>query len=408
MALADAAYSLLANTPVLPAVTQIIIFGLTALIFKQKRKADFTNSLHFLLIGFSFFALGFVNLMVSFGLQARFLYEISVFQTLFWSVALTVIISVISGLKKLKYALVVITLSIAIVLAVSPSKILLLTNFISYYLAAISFFVLFAFSQRPIKNAGLYGMIMVFVSTLFTVAGVDPSSYVWFVPNLLLAISLTYFVRFGLLFDHFVRPTKLELIERDTGGRPVNIWKPIMYLLTYIVLLNTVLFISSISLHELGHLAVGNLLGCESGKIVLVDLDLFEQSTIGPYTEISCPPSVELIYLGLSGHAFIVPFGLAFLLLRRFPEKNFAYVIIGLALMLGGLDMFLVFRDQLFIPFISLIPGIALFCLGEIWLINDYVTFSRQHAHRRRRSAPARQEEEPEGKDSLEINLGEE
>ncbi|MBI4176194.1 MAG: hypothetical protein HY518_03245 [Candidatus Aenigmarchaeota archaeon] len=402
MSLIESASMILLKTPVLVAASQLFIFILCTLVFKQKRKADYPTSFHILLIGLSFLAVGIMNLLAVLGPSVGLAYEINALQTLFWAVIFTVIISVISGMQKLRYALSIIVFSIILILAIAPARAFFLINFIAFYLIAISFFVLFAFSVRPIRNAGFYGLIMVFISTFFTILEIEPASYVWLVPNLLLAASLTYFVRFGLLFDHFVRPTKLELIERDSRGRAVSIWKPFMYLFTYLVLLNTIIFVASISLHELGHLAVGSLFGCESGEIVLLKLDLLQQGPLGPYTELNCPLQIEKAVLALSGHAFIIPFGLVFLLLRRFPEKNFAYVIIGLALTLSGLDMLLIFQNALIIPLVSVIPGITLFCVGEVYLINDYITFTRQQHHRRRRRRkPARQQ-----KRGLEINIG--
>ena len=140
--------------------------------------------------------------------------------------------------------------------------------------------------------------------------------------------------------------------------------KAIVQSLAYIILLNMAIITTGIGLHELGHLAVGNSMGCGEGKIILADT-----ASPGPYTELSCPQGVQEAALGLSGFPFIILFGLVFLLLKGFPERHFGFVVLGLSLMLASIDILLAVDSMLLSAVLS-VGGLMLLSLGELRLLN--------------------------------------
>lgn len=140
-----------------------------------------------------------------------------------------------------------------------------------------------------------------------------------------------------------------------------SLFKTYLHLLLYLILFNACIISITISLHELGHLSLGNYLECK-GKAVLFDLNNFNT-----YTELSCPEYVSSEILAYGAFIFVLPFALAFLLLKEFPEKNFCWIIIGLGIVTGSLDIVEIFK----IPsayYFSLIFGIILICFGEFSL----------------------------------------
>lgn len=149
-------------------------------------------------------------------------------------------------------------------------------------------------------------------------------------------------------------------------------WKPFAQLLVYIMLLNLAIFSASVGLHEIGHAVFGNALGCFSEKIVLMDF-AYER---GPYTELTCPQNTQAVFLGLSGFPFVILFGIAFLLLNM-PEKHFGFVVLGLAVILSGLDMMLVVNTSLMAS-LATVVGAAFIILGETKLINAYIPLSQR------------------------------
>lgn len=357
---------------ILTIIAYFMVFSVSLLIFVQKRKYDFRSTLYLLVTGISFFLLGIAAVFIIIGLAADSAYILTA-QTLAWSVLLTLFVIRISDVRRLSYLFFLVLISVALVFAFSPEEWLFLINFVSYYIATISFFALFVFSTQPIRNAGLYGSVSVVTATFLTALRIPFYSILWAVPALLLAVSFTFFLRFGLMFDHFIQPEKLSLAT--TGRLGIDVLKNITRLFAYILLLNIAVFAASVFLHELGHLAVGNLLGCSGGEIVL--LDLFRPENLGPYTLISCPPQVGAdfsLLLGLSGFAFLIPFGIIFILLKRFPERNMGYIVFGMGLLLAGLDFLLVIPSSL-ITYLSIIAGTALVCVGEVLLINDYISY---------------------------------
>jgi len=180
--------------------------------------------------------------------------------------------------------------------------------------------------------------------------------------------------------DRLVASKRLKS-SRNRDIKSASIWKSSMHLLSYIILLNIAIFFITIVLHEAGHLAVGHALGCSGGNIVLTDL--INPLPPGPYTNLICPVGIQqnmLLFLYMSGFLFIVPFGLAFLSLKKFPEKNLTYLVLGSGFILGAMDIYYVSFSFIF-SYLSVVVGLVLFCLGEIILVDEHFS-SRKHKER--------------------------
>jgi len=343
------------------AISEILIFILCQLVFIQRRRQDFKASLYILLIGVSFLFTGYLFLMQALGFGLPFTPEIKIIQTVMVALLLILTVAKISGIKKIEFLIPL--LFIPLITFFYNIGWQFITMSIALYISGIVFFILFLLSTREIKYSGLFGLAYIISLIIITLtSGLQLIETVLFIPNILLLLAFTYFMRYGLEFNHFIHPHKFDMKKSR------NLWISFLRLMVYITLLNVSIFASSIVLHELGHLATGNFYGCEGGQIIIMDL---LPETPDPYTELTCPEPVQEIILALSGFFFVIPFGAVFLFLRRFPEKNFAYVIFGLAIQLGALDM-LVALPYPYIPYVFMFVGMFIIALGELLLIYDY------------------------------------
>jgi hypothetical protein len=150
---------------------------------------------------------------------------------------------------------------------------------------------------------------------------------------------------------------------------------------SYLVILNIIIITISVALHELGHLTVGVLAGCGSGSIAIGNII----NPVAPwlYSSLACPAPVNqgmITLLGLGGFLFIIPFALAFTILRKRPERNCSIIIIGISIVLAGLDLLLVVPHDI-IVYIALAAGLAVMCAGEVFLAGDYTDYSAHRKH---------------------------
>ena len=126
-----------------------------------------------------------------------------------------------------------------------------------------------------------------------------------------------------------------------------------------LVLLNIAVFLSTLSLHEMGHVVVGMYTGCESGKVILYD-----SGQPGPYAELMCSSGVdERFALGGSLLATTV-FGSLFLFLRDSPQRNLFFVIIGFGIFFGSLDIVMI-TGIVMMQYVFIVFGMLLIIIGE-------------------------------------------
>ncbi len=101
-----------------------------------------------------------------------------------------------------------------------------------------------------------------------------------------------------------------------------------------IILFNITILYTGAVLHEWGHYLAGTVFSNCGGEIILFDTTFF-----GPYTKLNCPTTPNTLFLDLSSFMLIIPFALCFLLLNGFPEKNYFFIILGVAIMSASLDI---------------------------------------------------------------------
>lgn len=131
-------------------------------------------------------------------------------------------------------------------------------------------------------------------------------------------------------------------------------------LMLYTILFNVLIISATLLLHEAGHFLTGIYAGCTNIKLVIID------STLGTYTEMSCPHE-QAFYFPLAGAFLLVlPFSLLFLLLKEFPERHFIWICLGFNLIIAVADFPAFVPLQFFIFFL----GVCLIVLGEILLID--------------------------------------
>lgn len=349
--------------PLLAALAELAVFVVAVLVFLGRRRARAGRVLPFLGMAISFLAIGSLTFLAAFGNPVPLLTELDALQTMLWAVLLAGAVADMARVRTLKVAtFFVLGGTLLAFLFLSPLALLLL-ELLAFFLAALAFFALSSLPSPSTRWAGVLGLGAAFLFTILSLAPVEQDLRAF--PLVLLAGSLGCLLRSNEAFGHFFRPSRIERVEkgRDHPG-PLHAFA---YIASYLLLLNIAVFTTGIALHELGHLAFGQILGCSGGRIILFDL-----AGGGPFTEIRCPPYVFRPYLGLSGFPFILLFAAAFLALRRFPERNLGMVTLGNAFLLAGLDIGLVSSSPLAPPLLLLLGMVAVL-VGEIKLIDAYL-----------------------------------
>ncbi|VVB59243.1 Uncharacterised protein [uncultured archaeon] len=351
--------------------SDILIFIATAIVFIQaKDKALFRHRLYLLIIGISFLATGPLSI-AGYSPATSYISEISIAQTLFWYMLLTIIVSEIAGIKRLKY-LFLLVLPATFLLSLNPKSVLLL-DVLAELLGVLSFFTLFILGRHRLKYAGFFGLAGSLYAILLSVAIRDfaSASNFIFVRNALIVIGLANLVKFSPRFEEFVNPPKIIWSALENKQTFLEALKPVCYLVIYISVLNIALLFAAISMHELGHFVVGSAMGCRGESVLW---DSLHQT---PYTSMKCPSTASVIALTLGGGVFIAPFGLIFLLLRRYPEKNLGWIIYGLGVTMSAFDLSEIIDVQ-FIFYVTILLGAAIISIGESLLINSYISYSGQ------------------------------
>lgn len=165
---------------------------------------------------------------------------------------------------------------------------------------------------------GLFSSFLNMIYTIFSNAQDAP----WFVLGVLLIVAFSNRYRFSLNFGAS-RPFGRHILKwasESLAGKYA-------YLLFYISVMGALIFIATVSLHEIGHVLVGNYFGCTEGRGIIIDLKV-----PGAYAEMSCPEGSPRGLIAAGSMLLVMPFAGAFFLLCRFSERHFSWVILGLGL----------------------------------------------------------------------------
>ena len=126
-----------------------------------------------------------------------------------------------------------------------------------------------------------------------------------------------------------------------------------------LVLLNIIIFLSTLSLHEMGHVIVGMYTGCDSGKVILYDT-----GQPGPYAELMCSREVDERFALAGSISVTTVFGSLFLFLRRSPQRYLFFIIIGFGIFFGALDIVMITGIEM-MQYVFIAVGMLLIIIGE-------------------------------------------
>jgi len=126
------------------------------------------------------------------------------------------------------------------------------------------------------------------------------------------------------------------------------------------IIFNITIIVAVISIHELGHVLGGKLIGCNEAKVVI-----FDSSQEGPYTEMVCSNTNNQNIAYLSSLATTTLFGLFFLTFEEKSQKNMFFIILGLGILLAGLDIVAVSGLEI-MKYVFIFFGFGIVLFGEI------------------------------------------
>jgi|GEM_PF-3533436 len=129
--------------------------------------------------------------------------------------------------------------------------------------------------------------------------------------------------------------------------------------ITSMFLLNIGIVLSVLSLHEIGHVLLGMYVGCEQGRAII-----FDTSQEGPYAELYCSDGVSHNIAYMGSVLITVAFGSIFLFLRKIPQRNLFFVVIGFSILFASLDI-AAFTGIEMLQYFSIVLGTMLVIIGE-------------------------------------------
>ena len=368
----------------LTVLSEMAVFVAAAIVYlrgKESRKKGTRTK--FMLVGVSFLVVAIATILFSF--EETIL--LRTLQTIFWAVVMNLAISEMTRLSQLKYLNLI--LAFSAVSITGSINIETISLFLSLLMASMSFIVLVMFTGSYLRHGGILGFVGTLTGILLLITSRDIAaaySY-WFIPGLFLAISILSAAHVDVNF-HRVKPHETKRINAGKEKRQGEAWSALMHLLVYVVITNLSIILAVVGLHELGHFLVGRELGC-TGQAVFIDT-----LKTGPYTALSCPQGVPQNILALGGALLVLPFGLIFFLLRKYPERNFGFVIYGLGMIMSALDFSVAFA-MASVLYVSIVAGILFIVVGEALLINTYIEYSALENDEQKERDNAEQQPEP-------------
>ena|SRR3989344_1297400 len=229
------------------------------------------------------------------------------------------------------------------------------------FLISLMFFMGLLFKLGEFKGLGFFGSVYSFISLILT------SLYFLNVGDILLYAVISEFFLLILFISFFkhIKSKPPELMEKKSSVAG--------YLLTFlrhfvfVIVIIGFVFISTIVVHEFGHLGASNLYGCQYGKIV------YENGL--PHTEILCGTISNTLPI-LGGILFPLAIALLLILVGGRFVKEIGLLILGFGLIISYQDFSDIFLSDNVIIFVMII-GVLLSLAGIILLsksrTEDYV-----------------------------------
>lgn len=359
--------------PLVAAVDFALFSALLMAAFRSPGKGAARHKAYFALMAAPYFVSGALGLYGG-GFAARS-HPAYPALALFSALLFSFFASEAAGLKSLKP--VSLALSLSVFFAAGPAE-FWRTAYLAWMIVCfLSFFVLYEFSFGRTKHAGLLGLVAAAAAATILFAGVPGATAerFWFVPNIFLFASYAMLAAFGADAGKVMHSRRGSFSLDDTNASFSQVARPLFHLIVYLSLLNVVVMLGALALHEAGHLWIGSRMSC-TGEAVL-----FDSSDAGPYTSLSCPPGTPEVPLALAGFVFLIPFSAIFFVLRGYPERNLGLVIFGLALVMGALDMKTIILSKPAL-YAFMLLGVITACIGEVLLINAYLSPEKKHSEK--------------------------
>ncbi|MCK5233918.1 MAG: hypothetical protein KAJ91_03805 [Candidatus Aenigmarchaeota archaeon] len=352
------------------AITDFALFLILALVSLQwtgREKARVRFYFSIMAVSF-FFAGAYETAMLSSNVSAQFHY----IHVLFSAMVFSFFAAEMCGIKKIKSVSVVLAL---VILLVSGSvNIVRMTYLVAVVINFISFFVLFEFAHGRMKTTGVLGLIATSFGAAIVFADVPSLTFerFWFVANIFFGASFAVLL-YSSHNSKFLLPRNVRIVFDESKLSFSKAVKPLLYIILYLALMNVVLVFASLALHEAGHFFIGSMHSC-TGEVVL-----FNSDNTGPYTMLSCPKDAPMNIINMAGFLFILPFAAMFFMLKKYPERNFGLIIVGIALVMSSLDFSAALPADI-VRMIMLL-GTLLLGIGEALLISAYISPEKKHRH---------------------------
>ncbi|MEM0473124.1 MAG: hypothetical protein QXF88_00165 [Candidatus Aenigmatarchaeota archaeon] len=125
------------------------------------------------------------------------------------------------------------------------------------------------------------------------------------------------------------------------------------------IIINILIILSTVTLHELGHALSGKFFGCAQARAVI-----FDTENPNPYTELVCESNnVDKMYL--SGIFLTTVFGFAFLTFDSKANRYLSIVVVFFGIFLASLDIIEV-TGQIFAKYIFMFLGLSGLVIGQV------------------------------------------
>ena len=208
----------------------------------------------------------------------------------------------------------------------SLSSFFLFSMLASYLLMVIVFLDVIFYSNYHLKRAGVFGLVYVLFCTLFLALDFFNFDYVslpWFIPGIFMFLVL-YFI--------FKDVKELKILKdiKPKSRKNFILGSAEVYIkfMIFIVSISSFIFISTISVHELGHVMVAKFYECEHTKAVIYGI------MGAAHTEIQCSSYYNNTLLTLSGLFSTLAISLIFFLTGGGFTKRLSFLILGFSLLI--------------------------------------------------------------------------
>ncbi|MEM5777329.1 MAG: hypothetical protein QXJ06_02670 [Candidatus Aenigmatarchaeota archaeon] len=124
------------------------------------------------------------------------------------------------------------------------------------------------------------------------------------------------------------------------------------------IIMNILILIATLTIHELGHALTGKILGCVTARAIIYDSE-----NMNPYTELICLQTQQKVAYS-AGLILTTIFGLSFLTIEK-PYKMFSIIIIGFGVFLAALDIVEITRLNV-MQYIFILLGLSSLIIGQI------------------------------------------